>query len=541
MILLTLMLMTVILPMVALAIDFTVFNVVQSKLSAAVDGAALGAGRLIGTQANTEEIANEFLRANFQPPDFWGAYDLQPEIAYTQPTITSHRIRVVARVKVHRLFASFFDFDVQGVAAAAEATRRDSRVVMVLDRSGSMGSQIQDLKGFATAFTKKFTPGVDQLGLVVFGSGAIVAYPRLWPYDFSPSGDGGPDDQFWDEKPTACTSDDMVCSLNQMTGGGGTGMAEGLYLAYLELQKAHNRAMAQHGEDDRVNVVVLFTDGMPNMFPVHLNSPDPNQQVHYSLKTAGSTCTYNPYDTTKWATPAAMPEFVPADGKPTSSTKLIGIIGAWGNYPSWLGSGFIQRPTTDPTVSHNVEWWLKNPAYYENNNVKIKNGVAITNCSRYTSFNASIGNQDHLGDLSRIPPVDVYGNSTDSSTSAWIYSISYKSKLWPYNSAITPTRSTGGYHLALAAWTLVDNIANTIRADQNMTNRIYTIGYKGNDDQGRPRLTDADLLRRVANSVDAPPQTITTQQVGKYYEADQVDEIGEAMMDIASEVLRLSR
>ena len=38
--------------------------IVQAKLSAAVDGAALGAGRLLGTQANPQEIAGEFLRAN---------------------------------------------------------------------------------------------------------------------------------------------------------------------------------------------------------------------------------------------------------------------------------------------------------------------------------------------------------------------------------------------------------------------------------------------------------------------------------------------
>ena len=43
----------VLIPLVGLAIDGTILFIVQAKLSAACDGAALGAGRLLGTNANT--------------------------------------------------------------------------------------------------------------------------------------------------------------------------------------------------------------------------------------------------------------------------------------------------------------------------------------------------------------------------------------------------------------------------------------------------------------------------------------------------------
>src|SRR5690242_15623938 len=71
----------VFLPLVGLAIDGTRLYIVQAKLSSAVDAAALGAGRLWGTAANTTEIANEFLNVNF-PSGYWGTKNLTPSITY---------------------------------------------------------------------------------------------------------------------------------------------------------------------------------------------------------------------------------------------------------------------------------------------------------------------------------------------------------------------------------------------------------------------------------------------------------------------------
>src|ERR1035441_6666270 len=62
MVLFTTMLPTLLLPLVGLAIDGSRLYIVQAKLSGAVDGAALGAGRLLGTTADTVEIAGEFLK-----------------------------------------------------------------------------------------------------------------------------------------------------------------------------------------------------------------------------------------------------------------------------------------------------------------------------------------------------------------------------------------------------------------------------------------------------------------------------------------------
>src|SRR2546422_942109 len=79
---LTVALPFMIIPLVGLAVDATMLYIVQAKLAVAVDGAALGAGRLLGTPANPTEIAGEFLKANF-PDHYWGAYNLKPDISIT--------------------------------------------------------------------------------------------------------------------------------------------------------------------------------------------------------------------------------------------------------------------------------------------------------------------------------------------------------------------------------------------------------------------------------------------------------------------------
>src|SRR5205807_4232204 len=135
-VLFTLMLPLLLIPIVGLAIDGTMLYIVQAKLSAACDGAALGAGRLLGTPANTAEIAGEFLTANF-PAGYWGSYNITPKIQVAT-TLSTHTITVSATVDVPLLFMRIYGHDHSPVAASAVATRRDTRVELVLDRSNSM-------------------------------------------------------------------------------------------------------------------------------------------------------------------------------------------------------------------------------------------------------------------------------------------------------------------------------------------------------------------------------------------------------------------
>ena len=266
MVLFTTMLPTLLIPLVGLAIDGSRLYIVQAQLASAVDGAALGAGRLLGTTANTTEIAGEFLNANF-PTGFWGSTNLTPNITATS-SFTTHTITVSATVNVPLLFMRIFGSNHSMVAASAIATRKETRVEMVIDRSGSM-TELSSVIATSTQFTESFISGYDELGLVAFASSGVVGYPTGRPYNSSPTSAGGPDTNF----ETTQTNGNMLTMLSDIGSNGYTNMSEGLALAYIELQKANNRDK----DPTRLNAIVLFTDGVPNAFSSYAN--DPEQQL----------------------------------------------------------------------------------------------------------------------------------------------------------------------------------------------------------------------------------------------------------------------
>src|SRR5260370_35938431 len=76
MVLFTLMLPTLLLPLAGFAIDAAIARLTQIRLHAGEDGAALGAGRLLGTVAVTITLAGEFLAANFRTDSSVGTWNV---------------------------------------------------------------------------------------------------------------------------------------------------------------------------------------------------------------------------------------------------------------------------------------------------------------------------------------------------------------------------------------------------------------------------------------------------------------------------------
>jgi Flp pilus assembly protein TadG len=495
MIMVTLML-PVLLGMVGLAIDRTMLFIVEAKLDAAVDGAALGSGRLLGTTANTVEIAGEFLAANF-PANYWGSYALTPNITATT-VLNSHTITVGATVKVPLLFMRMFGSGYNSISAVSKATRRDTRIVLVLDRSGSMaGAPIASLITAASQFTGMFS-SPDELGLVILGSSAIVAYPPTRPYNASPTSAGGPDSNF----ATGQTGGDMPDMINAIVAGGDTGTAEALSLAYIELQKAHNRDLLATGFDDRLNVIVLFTDGMPTSLAVNLNTS--TTLAGSSIKTSGTSCTYKSTST-------------PAD-------EMIGWIGDWGfGQSNGYSSGLYMLASGD---SHSALWWMANPLSDIN---LISPTTPITGCAYLHGAGQNGSTSTDLTDLAKIPTYDLYGNSTTDSfyTQSWIYG--------QFGNAYNPAQPNSQYNLGIAVWNATDNAGITIRSQTAMNAiAIYTIGYTG--DGG----VDVALLERLANSQNSPSYN-ATQPTGIYVPVNQTADLTAAFNTVASSILRLSQ
>ncbi|HUI78430.1 MAG TPA: pilus assembly protein TadG-related protein [Bryobacteraceae bacterium] len=508
MILLLTMIPLFLIPIVGLAIDGTMCYLVQAKLAGAVDGAALGAGRLLGTPANTNEIAGEFLNVNF-PTGWWRTRNLQPNIT-SSLNAGIDTINVSATVDVPLLFMRIFGLDHSTVAASATATRSDARVELVLDRSGSMTIAGSDgvvafpvMIAGVENFVGMFTPGRDELGMVAFGGSAIVGYPTGRPYNTSPTSAGGPDTGF----ATNSTTGPLFTQLNAMNGGGGTGMAEGLSLAFIELQKAHNRDFTANGADNRQNSIVLFTDGVPTTLAVQ---PNYNAGLSATVVSSSSSCTYKATQT-------------------SGSTHIMqGWVGVPGSNASNWGTplGLYDLATYD--TSKTLTQWLGYMSPYDQ--ITTNPSGALAGCSGLNNPGAS-GSPDNLNELSAVPTYDVYGNSTSSTDNG------YQNSTQVYNgTAYDPTKPTHGYHLAIGIWNAVDNVGKTIRAQTVMGTpiTIYTIGYEGNGG------TDDVLLKRLANESDST-SFVASQPQGQFYPVTASNQLGAVFAKVGSNILRLAK
>ena len=523
MMLLMLGLPLVFLPLVGLAIDGTRLFIVQAKLSAAVDGAALGAGRLLGTAANTSEIANEFLNVNF-PTGYWGTSNLSPSISYTN-NLGTNTISVSATVQSPLLFMRIFGYPYSTVASAAVATRKNTRVVLVLDHSGSMNcggacpSTMSSMLAGATQFTGMFTPNYDELGLVGFSGSAIVAYPiYTQPYDPNPfsATQQGPDKNF----ATTPTTGPMFNQINAMVAKGGTNSAEALSLAYIELQKGHNRDAAA-GADNNLNSIVFFTDGIPTALSVSPNRPGNNALNPYAAtyNATHSPCKYNSNGGTA----------------PGTGTTMAGWFVIFGASPGWGGTapeGLNLLRSTD--TAHNSTWWVANGL--SDYGTASNPSAAITNCHGMGN-----GGTFDTSDLARIPAVDYWGNSTNGG--AYPLGASYAS---PCNVSYDFTQVTNPCHWGLAIWNAVDNVGNTIRSQGALGTlpaptgmlpiTIFTIGYNGNASYP----IDPVLLKRLANTQDSTSYN-SGQQVGMYIQVNNSTSLSAAFEQVASSLLRLAQ
>jgi len=537
----------VLLGLIGLAIDRTILFVVEAKLSAAVDGAALGAGRLLGTTANTTEIAGEFLKADFcgygcattGPTGVWGSYNLTPNISYTN-SLGTYTISISASVTVPLLFLrtvpALVPQTTTTVYANATAVRRAVRTVMVLDRSGSMaGAPFTAMQSGAESFASYFLPGTDEVGLVMLEASAIVAYPITYPLTYPPTmTTGGPDTSF----DTSSTAGPVMTALQTMTAGGGTGTSEALSLAYIGLQQAHNRDLAANGVDNMLNSILLFTDGVPDTIAISPNAPEVWNIATNSWLTAtpvvssSSGCTYYNMATNSiwtknpvWASNAQY--------------MMMGTIAAPGNAGSWsapLGLFLLSGYYTgngNTTLAN----WEANPG---NGNIGKGDLVNSQPTTALTGCKSLEGSSYSLSGLNSVPAYSIYGVSTGSTTNAFQNATLDQpdgSSTTPYSGKSYTGDLSDNNQVPIAAWNAVDNIGNTIRSQTAMNSiTIYTIGYSG--DGG----VDAAVLNRLANTAAAPPSgSNSSQPIGQYVQVNSTTDLASAFQLIASYILHLSK
>jgi Flp pilus assembly protein TadG len=553
MMLMTFLVPFLLLPLVGLAIDASVARLVQLRLQAAVDGAATGAGRLLGMVADNkvESIALEFLKSNFSNGNTagtWGAQMLVvvpgTDIVYT-PGIRK-TISVTARAKVPLLFLRLLSFGDAVVGSVGVATRTDSRIMFVLDRSGSMGppptgtNVIVAAKANAITFLTNFT-NTDEVGLVVFDSGAVVGYPTYAAGAYSsaiPTAApyGGPDRNYSDG-----SVNDMPHQINNVAASGGTGMAEALSLAYIELQKAHMRDLNDPNNTDhtdtRLNTIVLLTDGVPTAISLYLNNPNKIDNLANADNIVSATvCKYK--------------TITPVPPAPTAANMMRGVFVITGA-PPFTNTGTVGMyliPSMD--TAHSSSWWMTNagqtlppPALPF---TTCPNGLMASSNPEQTYFTGNVPSADAWGNAVA-SPMDIVTNTFTGYTNSQIIGGTTGSVV-TNGKALDRTQQNGlrqNYNWGLVMWNSVDQAAVRIRADANKPNRIgdtdlpmsigiEVIGYTGNGG------VDVGLLKRVANDPGAVGFD-GSKPNGAYYSAANTADLTAAFSSVASDILRLAR
>ena len=415
-------------PIVGTCIDGAVLYLVKAKLSSAVDAAALAAARSLNVgqtvaeqQANAQYLGAQYFTANF-PLGLMGAkvvggQDISNSILITEAVLHKRVVTVTVSVTLPTYFMRIVGFNSSTVSASGQATRRDSNIMLVLDRSNSMNQNgsCAALVSSALNFVNQFVEGRDQLGLVTYQTGANV--------DFAPS---------------LTFKTGLTAALNSLQCAGDTSTAQGLYLGYHQIQTVINQPGA-------LNVILLFTDGQPNAIV-----------APFVIKSLPDTR----YDAAN--TSQLVP--TPASGC-NASDKLLGVISdasaetatnETGLNPTGYTAAVLSSAgvpissNADPTTIAAPGCAFPNPAW----------GYSV------------YGRRD----IAAIPSQDLYGNSTLDRPN-----LMPQLDIFPSGNYANQIRPDMPRTVRWAAFNAADSMATIIRNDPTYTTLIYTIGLQGNE------------------------------------------------------------
>lgn len=304
----------VLVPVVGLAIDFSVLYNVKARLQAAVDAAAIGSGSMLErstdltnlTQvASIKDTAQRFFNANY-PSQYWGSTQIYYDSTPSEDVSRTRTIYVHAAYNVPMLFLRVLGITTSKVAAEAAVKVRFVTLMIVVDRSGSVvnGGADTSIKTALTTFvansaTSSFVDGRDYVGMVSFGGN--------WKLDYSPTL------TFQTGTPTVGTAiNNLPFDTSSSTNTG-----EGLWQGYYQLK--------QLNQTGSLNVIVLLTDGRPSAFTGTFTA------TAGACAATGTKAGWLGANVGTWPPPTN-----------TSSTKTFGIAKT-----IWASSGGDQTPVTN--------------------------------------------------------------------------------------------------------------------------------------------------------------------------------------------------
>ncbi|MGH9310874.1 MAG: VWA domain-containing protein, partial [Vicinamibacterales bacterium] len=237
--------LTVLLLFTGLAVDAGRAYVVKAQLSKAVDGAALGAARMLNAGDPRGEAARIF-KANF-PDGYMGTGGADPTAAgnfFGVQTVAASGVNIVtvtATTELPTTFMKLANMDKVTISSMGEAQRRMVDLSLVLDVSSSIGSGWAAVRDASRAFVNSFDRNGDRVALVTYSNGSRVIDPM-------------PSSRGFDKTR-------VMADIPNSLPGGSTAMVQGLYRGWDEVRSV------PRGQQSGLRVIVLFTDGASNSVP----------------------------------------------------------------------------------------------------------------------------------------------------------------------------------------------------------------------------------------------------------------------------------
>jgi Flp pilus assembly protein TadG len=571
------------LAMIGLAVDAGTMYVIQGRLSAAVDAAALAAGRSVnlGTTLSAAEAAatataTQFFNANF-PNGFLGTGAMN----LTTPALTQQtdangnptgvlNIQVTATVPAPTYFMQIFGIKTVNVAATGTATRRSTVMIIVLDISSSMNAgspttACDTMKSAVQSFLTNFSP-YDTIGVITFTYTARVLY--------APSANFGDGTLNTDLASLSCSDN--------------TNTTSGLWLAYEQIKSV--------GLPLAYNTIVLFTDGSPNgisaNFPVRTQSDTRyGHDVGGTCSSLTATCTMPVLCTgsASQTVTGTMPQgsgqtdtgyttglfnAVNTDSGPsypgTCSSSLVNTMASeyirqlvayipdfdkYGNSthgvpatstpPTCPGSTCTVATVTLKSTGTNYTYDTRDFWEYQVNNVCTgATGAAATACSK----DSTAGQQYEGGVWSSFPSPP----TPPSSGSNFFTSGPYTGYMRPDqpNTVVAATMNTS---MAEAYWIRGDasgcgtNGTACTTKYHTVINTIYLLGNAGDqaDHEFLPIIANTQMIPALPYdsswTVYTNPAFQTDQQQGLYQVSATASQLSVLFQNLASQVLRLSQ
>ena len=471
----TLMTAMVIIPMIGLAIDGSILYWTKAKLSAAVDAGALAAGRDLGADSTT--TARSYIYANLPVGWLGTSYSPAPtvKVDLDTPTLGTRRVTVAASVIVPLYFMRILGQQNATVSASGISSRRDTDIVLIIDRSYSMqqAGACSTMINSAKSFVNNFADGRDTLSLVSYSTTANVDFPYNTSF-----------------KPTLNNKlDTAVCN-------GYTNTASALKLAYDQIKAMPNAST-------KLNVIVLFTDGIPDAVQLNFTGNGATNATNVIKVLSDNRYLWN--DTGN-------------DGSSTSvsacskSVALRGIlVDKPGDGSSTGQTGGLYNPASVP-ISTNVllpGLISGGTCGFPGNELKVRNDIAY------------------------LPPADEFGDTFDGFRT--VPSTGTNPDKFPTGNYSGKVRTDTPQSITHAAENAADAEAQTIRNDATYKTVIYTIGLGGTSFQP----IDDELLRRVANDPLSTSYN-SSQSTGEYIPCTAAG-LASAFQQVASQILHLAK